>query len=212
MTAYAGLIVGLGNPGPAYEKTRHNVGFMLVDTVLEQIADTDYRTATRLPVQSGDWELWQIDLPRIPRSRGHFLLLKPLTYMNLSGKAVLPVIKQHAITPANILVAHDEMDLPPGRAKLKKGGGDAGHNGIKSIAEELGTPEFMRLRIGVGRPVQQNVRDWVLEPFGQADREAISATLIDCRDTLPLVFSPKGGLSQAQQRLHPLDHTPAPSE
>ena len=134
------LIVGLGNPGPQYESTRHNAGFWWVDQVCAE-------TGSKLNLEAkffghagklnGAIEAW---------------LLKPTTFMNASGRAVGAIAKFYKITPEEILVIHDELDLPPGTTKLKKGGGHGGHNGLKDIAAQLGTPDFWRLRIGIGHP------------------------------------------------------------
>ncbi len=202
---YRGLIVGLGNPGPTYERTRHNAGFLLVDAVLAEIAAKPYRRATRLPSPS-DFELWSVSLPRV---KGDFLLAKPMTFMNLSGRAVVRICMENGVRPESVLVAHDEMDLPFGRLKAKLGGGDAGHNGLKSIAAELGTERFLRLRIGIGRPPEGTaVTDYVLSPFSPAEETGLPLVLAAARDSLPLFFGK--GLAAAQQFLHVFDLGPEP--
>ena len=136
--AVAGLIVGLGNPGKQYESTRHNMGFLFVDELL--------REAKNVSSMSGDkfrCELWKAALPGSP---DQWLIAKPQTFMNLSGECVQPLAAWHRLLPENILVVHDELDIAPGRMKFKKGGGNAGHNGLKSITQRLGTPDFYRLR------------------------------------------------------------------
>ncbi|MFR4117803.1 MAG: aminoacyl-tRNA hydrolase [Bilophila wadsworthia] len=141
--AVAGLIVGLGNPGKQYESTRHNMGFLFVDELL--------REAKNVSSMSGDkfrCELWKAALPGSP---DQWLIAKPQTFMNLSGECVQPLAAWHRLLPENILVVHDELDIAPGRMKFKKGGGNAGHNGLKSITQRLGTPDFYRLRLGIGR-------------------------------------------------------------
>ncbi len=154
-------IIGLGNPGLKYEDTRHNIGFMLVDHL---VCIAQGRKNMRLEKfdESGDYELW-----RAKFAGAYRLFVKPLTYMNLSGKAVSKICGRHGLTPDQIMVVHDELDLPVGRMKIKKGGGNNGHNGLGSIQECLGTPDFYRLRLGVGRPQKQfkDISDWVLEPF-----------------------------------------------
>lgn len=204
---YKGLIVGLGNPGPQYERTRHNAGFLLVDAVLAEISAKPYRRMARLP-SPADFELWSVSLPRI---KGDFLLAKPMTYMNLSGRAVARICMENGIKPGSVLVAHDEMDLPFGRLKAKLGGGDAGHNGLKSLVAELGTERFLRLRIGVGRPPQGvQVTDWVLSPFTSDEAEALPEVLAAARDSLPLFFGK--GLAAAQQALHVFSAVPEQGE
>jgi len=163
-----GVIVGLGNPGPRYEKTRHNIGFMLVDHLLRL---AEGRKSMRLEKidESGDYELWRAKFAGAFR-----LLAKPMTYMNLSGKAVSRICGRHGLTPGDVVVVHDELDLPVGRMKLKIGGGNNGHKGLESIQERLGTPDFWRLRLGVSRPAEpyKEISDWVLEPF---DEQAASS-------------------------------------
>lgn len=158
---YKSAIIGLGNPGPKYEDTRHNIGFMLVDRLLAMGEARKNMRLERID-ESGDYELWKIKFAGAFR-----LLVKPMTYMNLSGKAVSKVCGRHGLTPEQIMVAHDELDLPVGRMKLKKGGGNNGHNGLESIQDSLNTPGFFRLRLGVGRPADayKPISDWVLEPF-----------------------------------------------
>jgi len=158
---YKSAIVGLGNPGPQYEETRHNIGFMLIDCLL-RLGETRKNMRLEKIEESGDYELWKIKFAGAYR-----LLVKPLTYMNLSGKAVSKISGRHGLTPDQIMVVHDELDLPVGRMKLKKGGGNNGHNGLESIQESLNTPNFFRLRLGVGRPENKykTISEWVLEPF-----------------------------------------------
>lgn len=193
---FKGAIVGLGNPGPQYADTRHNIGFMLVDHLLAMASE---RTSMRLQKleESGDYELWQCKFAGAFR-----LLVKPMTYMNLSGKAVSKVCGRHGLTPADVVVVHDELDLPVGRMKFKKGGGDNGHNGLKSIQEQLGTPEFHRLRLGIGRPDDQYkpITDWVLEPFDDAAAAALPEILTHAAKGLDLFF--RRGMGFAQQHVN----------
>jgi PTH1 family peptidyl-tRNA hydrolase len=170
---YKSVIIGLGNPGPKYEKTRHNVGFMLVDHILAMAAGRKNMHPERLE-ESGDYELW-----RVKFAGAYRLLAKPMTYMNLSGKAAARICGRHGLTPDQVLVVHDELDLPLGRIKLKQGGGNNGHNGLKSLEESLNTPDFHRLRVGIGRPATRyaDVAAWVLEPFAEADAAHLPAIL-----------------------------------
>lgn len=158
---YKGVIVGLGNPGPKYEETRHNIGFMLVDAILSMAEGRKNMRLEQIE-ESGDYELWKVKFAGAYR-----LLAKPQTYMNLSGKAVSKICGRHGLSPDQVMVVHDELDLPVGRMKLKKGGGNNGHNGLESIQDCLNTPGFFRLRLGVGRPEDKfkPISDWVLEPF-----------------------------------------------
>jgi len=166
-------IIGLGNPGLKYEPTRHNVGFMLVDHLVAMAAGRKSMHLERIE-ESGDYALW-----RVRFAGAYRLLAKPMTYMNLSGKAVARICGRHGLTPDQILVVHDELDLPFGRLKLKKGGGNNGHNGLKSIEEHLDTPEFFRLRVGIGRPAARfaDISAWVLEPFAETDAVHLPAIL-----------------------------------
>ncbi|WP_035041394.1 aminoacyl-tRNA hydrolase [Desulfovibrio sp. X2] len=207
---YKGLIVGLGNPGPQYAFTRHNAGFMVIDAVLAEIDAKPYRRRIKLPSPS-DFELWSVSLPRV---KGDFLLAKPMTYMNLSGKAAVRICMENGIKPEQVLVAHDEMDLPFGRLKAKLGGGTAGHNGLKSMVAELGTDRFARLRVGIGRPPEHTaVTDWVLSPFSAQEEQALPEIMQAARDSLPLFFAPGGkGLAAAQQFLHVFEATPKGTE
>ncbi len=191
-----GLIVGLGNPGPEYEQTRHNIGFMLVDAILEEIASKPYRRMEQLPA-TDVYHLWRISLPRV---KGDFLLAKPLTYMNLSGIAVARICRENGIQPRNVLVAHDEMDLPLGRMKLKVGGGAAGHNGVTSIVKELGNGDFPRLRLGIGRPAGALMREHVLTEFSPAERSLVGLVIAAARDALPVFFGK--GLTAAMQAVN----------
>lgn len=170
---WAGLIVGLGNPGREYEATRHNMGFMLADALLAE-AQKNNLQAERLGGDKFRCELWKIALPKSPKL---WLLAKPQTFMNESGRSVQPLAAWHKISPSQILVAHDELDLPFGRMRCKTGGGNAGHNGLASITEQLGTADFHRLRLGIGRPPHGTVISWVLGRFAPTEAEHLEAFL-----------------------------------
>uniref|UniRef100_A0A7C4EJY5 Peptidyl-tRNA hydrolase n=1 Tax=Fundidesulfovibrio putealis TaxID=270496 RepID=A0A7C4EJY5_9BACT len=150
------LVAGLGNPGPKYRNTRHNFGFMAVDELA--------LSGQARPLSLGkDGELAVLTLPGI---QGEVLTLKPMTFMNLSGRAVAQAMRFYKIPADRLLVVHDELDLPLGRMRMKTGGGLAGHNGLKSIAAELGTQDFHRLRLGIGRPQgHMDVAAYVLQDF-----------------------------------------------
>jgi len=186
------LIVGLGNPGKKYEATRHNAGFWWVDQVA-RAAGAEFRREAR----------FHGEVARIPRSE--MWLIKPGTYMNESGRAVGALATFYRIEPAEILIAHDELDLPPGGVKLKFGGGLSGHNGLRDIAPALGTQDFWRLRIGIGHPrdlaaSQQDVVDYVLHPPRAEERQAIGAALDKAMDIWPLVAA--HDMQGAMLRLH----------
>ncbi|MFH1915435.1 MAG: aminoacyl-tRNA hydrolase [Pseudomonadota bacterium] len=189
-------IIGLGNPGPKYETTRHNVGFMLVDHLLAMAGERKSMHLERVE-ESGDYELW-----RLKFAGAYRLLAKPMTYMNLSGKAVARICGRHGLTPDQTLVVHDELDLALGRLKLKKGGGNNGHNGLKSIEEHLGTPEFFRLRVGIGRPATRfaDVSAWVLEPFAETDAAHLPAIMTHAIKGIDIFY--RRGLSFAVQHVN----------
>lgn len=158
------LIVGLGNPGLLYQNTRHNVGFW----VLDQLAG-EYRLDFRHEAR------FQGNITRYSTSSIDCWLLKPQTFMNLSGLAVSSCAHYYKIPAQRILVIHDELDFMPGVARLKFGGGLGGHNGLKSIAQQLNTQDFWRLRLGIGRPVQgQGMQDYVLHPPQRSEQIAIN--------------------------------------
>lgn len=160
------LIVGLGNPGARYANTRHNVGWMVLDAFARK-----HNAAFDQHGFHGVYGELRWDGDKI-------ILLKPLTYMNLSGQAVAPAAHFYKIAPADILVVYDDLDLKPGTLRMRERGSAGGHNGMKSIIQELGTTEFPRLRIGIGRPAPGwDVVDWVLAPFGADDLVAINEAL-----------------------------------
>ena len=183
------LLVGLGNPGAQYADTRHNAGFWLI----ERYAETR-RVALRS--ERGFHGLVGRDATR--------WLLMPETFMNRSGLAVGALARFYKILPDEILVAHDELDLPPGAVKLKLGGGTAGHNGLRDIAAVLGTPGFWRMRIGIGHPrtleLQQQVVDFVLHPPRRAEASAIDEAIERGMDVLPELFD--GHVDAATMKLH----------
>lgn len=155
------LIVALGNPGTQYAQTRHNIGWMVLDHL--KVAK-DF--------------IWREKFKGLFATTQESVFLKPQTFMNLSGESVVPAAQFYKITPANILVIHDELDLPYGTIALKRGGGLAGHNGLKSIAALLGTQDFLRLRVGIGRPPVGTVSNWVLSPFSN-DEGALLSDYLD---------------------------------
>jgi PTH1 family peptidyl-tRNA hydrolase len=153
------LLVGLGNPGDRYRLNRHNVGFMAVETIAHRNAITPWRSKFSGQIAEG----------RIGSSKVR--LLKPETYMNESGRSVRQAVDFFSLTLEDIIVFHDELDLAPGKVRVKEGGGLAGHNGLKSIAAHLG-PDFKRVRIGIGHPGHKDaVSPWVLGDFSKADRD-----------------------------------------
>ena len=184
------LIVGLGNPGTEYEQTRHNVGFWWLD-----------RAARKLGVTLQRDRAYHGLVARLNRDAGPLYLLEPQTFMNVSGKSVAALARFFKIAPPDILVIHDEIDLPPGQMKLKLGGGVAGHNGLKDVHAQLGSAEFWRLRIGVGHPgVKDEVADWVLCKPSPEQRQAIEGCVERSLEALPLLID--GAMERAMMKIH----------
>ncbi len=190
MTTGIRLIAGLGNPGREYDATRHNAGFWWVDAVAAGKSASFkpekkfHGLAARIIVN--DREVW---------------LLKPETFMNLSGRAVSALAGFYKIAPDEILVVHDELDLPPGTVRLKKGGGHGGHNGLKDIIAQLGTPDFWRLRLGIGHPGDRDaVVNFVLNAPQRAERDLIDAAVDVSLAGVPQMLS--GDFSAAMLKLH----------
>jgi len=182
------LIVGLGNPGDRYQATRHNAGFWFVERLAAE-SRTVLRKDAKFEALVGRHE-----------ASGAWLML-PQSHMNLSGKPVQMLASFFKIAPADILVAHDELDFPPGVARLKQGGGIAGHNGLKDISARVGSHDYWRLRIGVGHPGDPNaVTDYVLHKPSQEDRAAMDAAIARSLEMLPLVLA--GDLQGAMLKLH----------
>ncbi len=192
------LLVGLGNPGPEYEATRHNAGFWWIDEVARKLG------ATLLPDRS-----YHGLVARINRPTGPIWLLEPQTYMNLSGKSVAALARFFKIAPNEILVAHDELDIPPGQMKMKQGGGHAGHNGLRDIHAQLGTPDYWRLRLGIGHPgVKAEVVNYVLRKPMAEEREAIQACITRSMDALEPLLN--GDMERATMKIHAKPPRPKP--
>jgi peptidyl-tRNA hydrolase, PTH1 family len=182
------LVAGLGNPGREYEQTRHNVGWMVVEELARRL-DGSFRSkfsGSLAEVRDGDRRL---------------ALLKPETYMNVSGRSIGAAVRFFKVAPESLLVVHDDVDLESGRLQARRGGGLAGHNGLRSIASELGTQDFLRLRIGVGRPGRGDRRpiaDYVLSRFGpEVDADELVGRAADAVETIV-----REGLEPAQQRFN----------
>lgn len=183
------LIVGLGNPGEKYAATRHNAGFWWVD---QQAIESKSKLAL-------DTKFFGVTGKLHPTS--DTWLLKPMTFMNASGKAVAALANYYKILPAQILVVHDELDLLPNTAKLKKGGGHGGHNGLKDIAAALGTPDFWRLRLGIGHPGDRNeVVNFVLNHPSKDEQIAINQRIDDSMHIVPYLLN--GDFEAAMLKLH----------
>lgn len=169
------LVVGLGNPGPAYAFTRHNVGFWAVDDIASR-HDSSFTLNSKQRA-----EVAQVTLPAAPGVDAVKLVLaKPTTFMNNSGQAAGAICQFYKIPPERVIAVHDELDLDPGRLRIKLGGGDNGHNGLKSLRSHLGTGDFLRVRVGVGRPPgRQPAADWVLAklPTKASDEMRVDAAI-----------------------------------
>jgi PTH1 family peptidyl-tRNA hydrolase len=184
------LIAGLGNPGRSHERDRHNVGFWLVDRLAQAHGVVLRRDAK-----------YQAHIARLDAPAGEVWLCEPQTYMNLSGRSVGALARFYKIAPEEVLVVHDELDFPPGVARIKLGGGVAGHNGLKDVQAQLGTQGFWRLRIGIGHPGDRDlVADYVLNAPPPAERELIEEALGRAIEVMPLVLA--GDMNGAMQRLH----------
>jgi PTH1 family peptidyl-tRNA hydrolase len=184
------LIVGLGNPGREYEATRHNAGFWWVDE-LARIHGANFKNESKFHGFVSRTAL-----------HGHEVhLLKPQTFMNVSGRSVVALALFYKILPDQILVVHDELDLPPGSAKLKLGGGHGGHNGLKDIIAHLGTKEFWRLRIGIGHPGERDqVVNYVLNAPRKEEQGLIEEAMQHAQEVAPLII--EGKLEAAMLKLH----------
>lgn len=167
------LIVGVGNPGPEYAQTRHNIAWLFFD------ASSVFRSSLWKSKFKGEYCEGSVQGRKV-------YALKPQTYMNLSGESVQPMAAFYKIQPSEILVVHDEVDLPFGQVHFKMGGGFAGHNGLKSIAQCLGTDQFARMRIGIGRPVHGSMSDWVLGKFSKEEQGQLSLLFEKLNDPMKI--------------------------
>lgn len=188
------LIVGLGNPGPQYDQTRHNAGFWFVDKLIAS-NKIDLKFEKKFFGLAGRFKI----VSSTPEQEIHVLL--PQNFMNLSGQAVLAYCVFYKILPDQILVAHDELDHPAGIVRLKHGGGHGGHNGLRDIISKLGSPNFNRLRIGIGRPeTTQEVHNYVLAKPSNSDKQKILDAIDMAYCQLPLIVA--GDLQKAMNNLH----------
>ena len=192
------LIVGLGNPGPEYETTRHNAGFWFVDEVA-------VRLSARLAPERSHFGL----SARVKVGGRPLWLLEPTTFMNLSGKSVAALARFFKIAPDEVLVAHDELDLLPGQVRLKQGGSHAGHNGLKDIQAQLGSADFWRLRLGIGHPgVKAEVVDYVLRRPPAAERAEIEKSIEQACQGLDLLLV--GDMDRATMKINARPPRPKP--
>ncbi len=196
MTGDRWLIAGLGNPGPAYAGNRHNAGFGVAD-VLAKRARVRFR-ASKFRTVAAAGQLAGISV----------VIIKPLTFMNESGVAVAGVAGYYRLGPGQTVVVHDELDLPFGAIRLKRGGGDNGHNGLRSVTAHLGTRDYYRVRIGIGRPpARMDPAAYVLRDFSAPERQELPLLLDRAADAVEMLLA--SGLAAAQNAFHP-DASPAP--
>ncbi len=190
MSAVVALIVGLGNPGPQYEATRHNAGFWFVEQVARQQGE-QFRLESK----------FRAEIAKVVIGAKQVWLLKPNTFMNRSGQSVAALARFYKVPLENVLVVHDELDLDPGTARLKLGGGHGGHNGLRDIVAQMGGKDFMRLRIGIGHPGNsKQVSDFVLSRAGATEQRAIDESIDRALAVLPQVVS--GEFQKAMNDLH----------
>ncbi|MCA1960935.1 MAG: aminoacyl-tRNA hydrolase [Desulfomonile sp.] len=192
ITAHTGqpvVVVGLGNPGRKYAWHRHNVGFMVVDRLAHQAGGT-WSKAKEKAFTS------RVLIEGLP-----VVLVKPQTYMNASGQAVGPIVRRLSADPTQMVVIHDDLDLVPGRIRIKSGGGDGGHKGVRSIADSLRLKDFIRVRLGVGRPPEgMSAEEFVLSPFGQDERERLSEQISTAAEAVALIVTE--GMEKAKNVIH----------
>lgn len=185
------LVVGLGNPGPRYEATRHNIGQMVVDELARRRGESfrEHKGGARVV------ETW------LRPGAEKLVLVKPNSFMNVSGTPVAALARFYSVPPEQIIVVHDELDISFDTIKLKSGGGHGGHNGVRDVARAIATPDFPRVRVGIGRPVgRQDAADWVLAPFGKDERANLPILVDDAADAVELLVAE--GLLAAQQKHH----------
>ena len=190
MSSCVQLIVGLGNPGAKYEQTRHNVGFVFVDEVARS--------------KGASWKMeskFHGEVCKLSVSGEDVWLLKPNTFMNLSGQAVAALARFYKITPESVLVVHDELDISPGQIRLKQSGGHGGHNGLRDIIAQLGSRDFYRLRLGIGHPGEsRDVSNYVLGKASTDDQKHTDSAIDEALRTLPQII--EGELQPAMKHLH----------
>jgi PTH1 family peptidyl-tRNA hydrolase len=186
------LIVGLGNPGPQYQGNRHNVGQMVLDELAGRMGAGFKTHKARAQVVEGRLG---IGGPRV-------VLAKPMSYMNVSGGPVSALANFYGVAPDHVVALHDEIDIPFNTVKLKLGGGEGGHNGLRDISKALGTKDYLRVRVGVGRPPgRMDTADFVLRDFGTAELKELPFLLDEAADAVELLM--RDGLLAAQQKFHP---------
>ncbi|HTK65676.1 MAG TPA: aminoacyl-tRNA hydrolase [Pseudonocardia sp.] len=189
-----GLVVGLGNPGPKYADTRHNVGFAVVDRLAA-------RAGERFKAHKASGNTSEVAEARLVGRR--VVLAKPRSYMNVSGGPVAGVLRYFGVPPTGLIVVHDDLDLDFGAIRLKRGGGEGGHNGLRSISQSLGTKDYLRVRFGIGRPPgRQDPADFVLRRFTSGERTEVDLAVELAADAVEALLTDT--LEHAQNRFHAL--------
>jgi PTH1 family peptidyl-tRNA hydrolase len=184
------IVVGLGNPGEEYAATRHNVGQMVVEELARRCGVT-LKSHRKTHTRAATGQL----------AGQPVMLAVPMSYMNLSGGPVASLAKYQSVAPEELIVVHDELDIPFGSVRLKRGGGSAGHNGLKDITKALGMPDYVRVRVGIGRPPgRMDAATYVLRPFSPAERKELEMLIVDAGDAVESLL--QLGLEAAQQRWH----------
>jgi peptidyl-tRNA hydrolase, PTH1 family len=189
------IVAGLGNPGARYQGTRHNIGFSVVDLIAERWGRPAFKEKFR-----GEVALVELPGPQAPEK---VYLLKPQTFMNLSGESVQPAAAFFKHAPAQVLILHDELDLLLGRVQLKEGGGSGGHNGLKSVTQSLGTADYKRLRLGIGRPpvdFRGSPADFVLQAFAPSEGPQVQDLVSRAADAVELLVHQ--GVSAAMNQIN----------
>lgn len=185
------LIAGLGNPGHGYSRNRHNVGQMVLDELAARVGGSFKTHKARAQILEGRLGLGG---PRV-------VLAKPLSYMNVSGGPVSGLATFYSVDPAHVVVVHDEIDIPFNTVKLKLGGGEGGHNGLRDISKALATKDYLRVRVGVGRPLgRMDTADYVLRDFSTAEKKDLPFLVDEAADAVELLV--RDGLTVAQQKFH----------
>jgi PTH1 family peptidyl-tRNA hydrolase len=184
------LVAGLGNPGPRYAKTRHNLGYLVVEELAARAGER-FKKARFVPA----------DVCELKESGERVLLGKAHAFMNENGPAFASLVRKHRVQPEHVIAVHDEIDLPFGALRIKVGGSTAGHNGVKSLAAALRTPDFFRVRLGVGRPGgRRDPADWVLEDFGKREEADVAILVDDGADAVLSIV--RDGLQVTQDRFN----------
>ncbi|WP_247044375.1 aminoacyl-tRNA hydrolase [Arthrobacter rhizosphaerae] len=186
------LIAGLGNPGPGYSRNRHNVGQMVLDELAARVGGSFKTHKARAQILEG----------RLGPGGPRVVLAKPLSYMNVSGGPVSGLATFYSVDPAHVVVVHDEIDIPFNTVKLKLGGGEGGHNGLRDISKALATKDYLRVRVGVGRPQgRMDTADYVLRDFSTTEKKDLPFLVDEAADAVELLV--RDGLTVAQQKFHP---------